>query len=266
MEIIINRKLSKTELSEIIPKVIYKYRNFENCFHKKIISEQEIYLSKPSEFGAYNDINFKIDYDYVKNVENRKKAYLAENIPESEVYKYLFDNPISDELLKKIETEQNAYYVEKFGVFCGSETYRNSKLWEVFGGKKNGFCVGIDLVNAMQFNDGTFGNIKYLKEEHLPKCKLINYDDFNQYFINWMLSLSLDFEEEQEFRYIETINNEIDRKRIIPKSCIKEIILGENISNKNKTEIIELISENLPNVSIKKLVYSRGIQKEIIIT
>ena len=34
-----------------IPEVLYKYRDWSNKYHRNLISKQEIYLPKPSEFN-----------------------------------------------------------------------------------------------------------------------------------------------------------------------------------------------------------------------
>ena len=53
------RKITETEL----PSILYKYRDWTNKFHRRLISKQEIYFAKPSEFNDPFDGNIPIRWD-----------------------------------------------------------------------------------------------------------------------------------------------------------------------------------------------------------
>ena len=48
---------------EPIPPILYKYRDWTNKFHRNLITHQEIYLPKPSEFNDPFDGNIPIRWD-----------------------------------------------------------------------------------------------------------------------------------------------------------------------------------------------------------
>lgn len=265
--------ISDLEVDEIFPKILYKYRNFKNEHHKKLILNQEIYLSKPSEFLCPYDMKYVIDKEYAMNELNRRKYYKdylnLDSLYDSKIDNLIINNPITDALLQSHENSLQQNYDEIFGVFSASETYRNQRLWNDFGDNKKGFCVGIEYLKAIPMNYGGFrSRISYVKTEDLPKSKLLDIegtDEFVKSFLNWIFTLPQQYSEEQEYRFTKTIFNETERKKIIPKESIYEIIIGEKMSKTDRTELIELVESNLPHTKIKRLKYMNGGLQEIII-
>lgn len=266
------KRIADLNLDEIVPKVIYKYRNFKNQDHKKIILDQEIYLSKPSEFLCQYDMNYVIDREYVKNELNRRKYYKnhlkLDSLYNPTIDRLISENPMTDDLLLNHENNLKNEYDKIFGVFSASETYRNQRLWKDFGDNRKGFCVGIDFLKAIPINEGFRSKINYVKPEFLPKNKVLDIeglDEFNKSFINWIFTLPEVYIEEQEYRFTKTIFSEFDRKRIIPKDSILEIIIGENMSKTDQEQLIQMVEANLPKTKIRRLKYCKGGLKEIII-
>ena len=266
------KNLEDLDLSEIVPKIIYKYRSFKDTNHKKIILNQEIYLSRPSEFLCPYDMNYVIDKEYVKNELNRRKYYKdylnLNSLFNPIIDKLIIDNPITDILLASQEREIKEKYDEMFGVFSASETYRNQRLWSDFGDKKKGFCVGIDFLKAIPINEGFRGGITYVKPEELPKNKILDRegnDEFVKSFFDWILTLPEQYVEECEYRFTKIIFSELERQRTIPKDSIREIVIGENMSKTDRKDLIEMTELHLPQASVKRLKYYKGGLQEIII-
>jgi len=53
------RRITETKL----PKTLYKYRDWSNRFHRRLISNQELYFAKPSDFNDPFDGNIPIRWD-----------------------------------------------------------------------------------------------------------------------------------------------------------------------------------------------------------
>ncbi|MCK8143429.1 hypothetical protein MW871_16175 [Flavobacterium sp. I-SCBP12n] len=257
---------------EIVPKIVYKYRDFNDVNHKKIIQNQEIYLSKSSKFNCPYEMDVKIDREYVKDELNRRKYYQnflkLSSLYDPEIERLLKEVIITDEKLTNHENLLKEEYDKMFGVFSMSETYRNKRLWKDFGANKKGFCVGIDFLKAIPINEGFRGRINYVKREELPKKKILDIEGIDKYimsFLDWIFTLPEQYYEEQEYRFTKTINSDLERFKKISKESIYEIIIGEKMSKTNQKEIIEMINIYLPNTKIKKLIYSKIGFKEIVI-
>jgi hypothetical protein len=267
------KNIRDLNVNEIFPKILYKYRSFKNENHRKVILNQEIYLSKPSEFLCPYDMNYVIDKEYVMKELNRRKYYKnyfnLDSLYNSTIDKLIIDNPITEDLLERHQNLLKENYDEIFGVFSTSETYRNKRLWSEFGDNKKGFCVGIDFLKAIPLDYGGFrSRISYVKPEDLPKSKVLDVEGMDEYvksFLAWIFTLPQQYSDEQEYRFSKTIFNETERRKIIPKESIYEIIIGENMSKTDREELIELVDSNLPQTKIKRLKYMRGGLQEIII-
>ena len=59
------------------PEILYKYRDWENPFHKKLITHGEIFLSCPSNFNDPFDCQLSLDYSSVSE-EVLLKLYIAD--------------------------------------------------------------------------------------------------------------------------------------------------------------------------------------------
>jgi len=265
------KQTMKFQLNDIIPDSLYKYRNYKSELHKRIITHQEIYFSKPSEFLVPYDCTYQVDRDFVKNEQNRRKYYSKfcgiPNLNDPKIDYLINSNPITDKLIDKLEIDYQNKLDQITGVFSGSLTNRNNNLWKVFGGNNKGFCVELNLLDTFPLNFGSKGYVKYVKKEDLPKSKVLyteNDIDFFIYTTDLIFNLPIEFSEEQEYRIEKLFFNDNDRVFKINKNQIKSITLGYKMSQSSRTEIIELIKTHLPNVIIKRLKYDRKNLKEII--
>ncbi|MFD2562956.1 DUF2971 domain-containing protein [Aquimarina rubra] len=262
----------KILLNEIIPDSLFKYRNFQSDLHRRIITHQEIYFAKPSEFLAAYDCEYTIDRDYLKNEDNRReyysKYYDISDPNHPYVDSLIESNPITDELIDGIELATRKKIDDISGIFSGSLTNRNANLWKVFGGNHKGFCVELNLLDTFPLNFGSKGYVKYVKDADLPKSKVLNHDNIPEYFsfiTDLIFNLPLRYSEEQEYRIEKLFFEDSQRAKKIRKEQIKSITLGYKMSKTQQEEIIELIREHLPHVTIRRLKYDRPNLKEVII-
>ena len=73
------------------------------------------------------------------------------------------------------------------------------------------------------------------------------------YVFDSILTLPIDFIDEQEYRMQKIFSRDSDRYVKLDKIYIESIILGRKISKSKREEIIELVRENLPKTKIKRL-------------
>lgn len=186
-----------------MPESLYKYRSFQSDLHKRIITHQEIYFAKPSEFLATYDCEYTIDRDYLKNEDNRRQYYSKYFNIDNPYHPYVDSlikaNPITDELISRVELETKKKMDDISGIFSGSLTNRNPNLWKIFGGNNKGFYVELNLLDTFPLNFGSKGYVKYVNEEDLPKSKVLNHDNIPEYFsfmTDLIFNLPLKYSEE----------------------------------------------------------------------
>ncbi len=257
-------------LDEIIPKSLFKYRDYQSEEHRRIITHQEIYFAKPSEFLASYDCVYQIDRDFIMNENNRReyysKTYNIENLNHPIINNLIANNPITDDLIDQIECDNRKLLDKITGVFSGSLTNRNPHLWKEFGGNNKGFCVELNLLDTFPVDFGSKGYVEYVREEELPKSKVLNHDnipEYSSYVFDLIFKLPLKYSDEREYRIEKLFFNDSERSMKLKKEQIKSITLGYKISKTKQVEIIELIKKHLPEVKIKKLKYSKPHLKEI---
>jgi hypothetical protein len=82
MEII--ETISKKTFEEMnLPDTIYKYRNWDDPFHKTIITQQEVYFAKPTSFEDPLDCKNPVRYDLLtdKDIYNHYLDHSKEKYP-----------------------------------------------------------------------------------------------------------------------------------------------------------------------------------------
>lgn len=247
-------------IEDLIPKTVYKYRDFNNDNHKRIITHQEIYFARPSEFSDPYNCRYKIDKDYVKNENNRRVFYAKKlntnNIFHPQINQLINENLITDDLIELQEKKTQKVLNKLYGIFSVSLNYRNQQLWKIFGGNNKEFCVGLNFQWVLPLNEGTKGSVEYKEIDQLPKSKVLNYDndyEMINYVFDSILTLPIDFIDEQEYRMQKIFSRDSDRYVKLDKIYIESIILGHKISKSKREEIIELVRENLPKTKIKRL-------------
>ena len=115
---------------EEIPETVYKYRDWNNVYHRKILFQQELYIPSASEFNDPFDCRPIFSSDLKKNKEILKKQH------------------------------------ELFGVYSVTAVNDNILMWAHYANNHKGFCVGFDSFKLFEYLNGG-GNVRY--EEEYPR-------------------------------------------------------------------------------------------------
>jgi hypothetical protein len=239
-----------------LPDVVYKYRDWQDQYHKRILTHKELFFASPLDCHEYHEL--KLSYD------------LASVTPEDLYNHYLRIYGSSEEAkdAAKKFVESNIFYTENFklkkeqeyrkslnefiSIFSVSSQYHNPHLWDSFAKYKTGICVGIytnKLISDPRMA-GMYGKVNYYSPEKIPLVKAFHngpHDTISDIH-SIIYTLPVIFEDEKEFRFSKS---ELQENRIIvDKSYIKEIILGENIKMEDREEIINLCKTDLTNVKL----------------
>lgn len=151
---------------------------------------------------------------------------------------------------------------EILGIFCSSMTYENEYMWVNFADDASGFAVGIDTVEFLDHPkiQGLIGKVDYYTNGDPPKVipfALSEQEGINSR-IKELTSVPDKYKNEKEIRIVRHNREngriakyeENDRLVKLHQNCYYEILLGVDISDSDKNEIIETRDKVLSGVPI----------------
>ena len=264
------------------PKKVYKYRDWENGRHKNVLLYNELYLASPKDFN--DPFDCRIPPNFINLSETEKNDYITklaisqfddvqkEGSDMAKVIKDLETRLKDTERFQQLAenltfTEQDKYY----GILSLSLRWNSILLWSHYSNSHKGFCVGFWTKKLLE--TGLFGGvIKVDYSTNFPNIKpdvRRSKEETAQKLITQTGVKSKDWTYEKEFRFLKHFFPDIPKpfERIINVSndIISEVILGINISDTNKEEIIEICRlKNIPVYLAKKKPFKFEIDRELI--
>jgi len=231
------------------PEIIYKYRDWACVNHKKILTHNEIFLSSPANFNDPFDCKISTHYlsldspEKVSEFMSRKMEDPDNNFSREgiEVLEQRLNN--IQEYWDMFEALEFTMIDKNFGVISLSARWNSVLMWSHYSNIHKGFCIGFNEAKMREsglFNWG--GLVNYSND-----FPIVNPLDDDKFMLLQMLYKAKDWEYEQEYRLTKLFfpNNptDNDRKIILEKDFIEEVILGMLISENDKNEIIKICRE-----------------------
>jgi hypothetical protein len=242
------------------PSVLYKYRDWEAEHHSRYILEKEVFLASPNSFEDKKDCKIPIRYDllnekqtidfFIKHSkENNPNFSRQQHRKEARIW--LKERRFKNETyLEEYRTNYNTEYDKRKGILCLTDEPCLEEMWQKYSNNSQGFCVGYN--SKILFNElGGGGEVKYYDELPiiLPE-PIMSHHEINYYSI---FSKENKWNFEKEYRTHTFFENPatIENRQIkLPKEAFNKIILGKNISNENKIQIINSVREHIGNIPI----------------
>jgi hypothetical protein len=240
--------------------ILYKYRSWNNDYHKLSLLKNQIYFAPPLEFNDPFDCRIIENYGLLTDAE--KLDYVNWQIQERFPSKVLAPKErleLQNRLVKRIsnvdEYHKNADKLmfdsqnRHYGIFCLSKEWDNILLWSHYAYNHRGFCIGYSFKHLKDFLLSQSLNVKadFVKYQEdfpalKPKPRFTSEDAFNRAFIQTYTKAEK-WIYEKEFRILRSKfpeeMNIHDRVINLPDNCIQEIILGISIPANDKLEIIK---------------------------
>jgi hypothetical protein len=231
---------------------LYKYRQ-DNDHTLQILKNQELYFSFTRDFNDPFDCRIIIDCN---GSDESKWRALAERqrIPE----------PLYQAALKglrsvgfdanKIKQMYEKTDFKTYIIYCLSEIRNNILMWSHYAKSHHGICVGVevatqDKLSFIKMDDCATnrlfsrGFLPVTKVNYCDECpKPYKIFDDPRHIFTFLETKGKSWEYEQEHRIIlpyGEINKNIIR---FHKSILKEVILGHNIQDKFKKQVLEIIA------------------------
>jgi len=239
------------------PEIIYKYRDWSDPHHKRVLTKNELYLASPSDFNDPFDCriapNFKlldtkekiqryVDEATIRHFETLTKQNRDLKFEMKRIEERLTNNieDVQKDHEKQLFNTQDTYY----GILSLSCRWDSILMWSHYANNHKGYCVGFweeKLRNSNLFGSG--GQIHYYPENEYPLIDPFEKDQIEN-ILHETQSKAYDWKYEEEFRikklFFPKIPTKEDRIITIPDDFISEIILGLSITEEDENEIIEI--------------------------
>lgn len=240
------------------PVILYKYRDWENLNHRKILQDNTIYFASPNSFEDIHDCNVPESFPSgtkLYNIFLQESKDKCPNKTRQQHRKFARywskHSPLAHPKLLKEKIEQfNTIFNNRFGVLSLTANPHNEDMWEKYGNSHKGFCVGFDTSKLLEAESMGSGEVQYSDE--LPTIDFIN-DDFKTKYIKSIFFKETKWQFEQEYRLHKIWENDTsnaERNIKLPEDCIVEIILGKRMSDKDREEIKSLVLSKYPHIKI----------------
>jgi hypothetical protein len=239
------------------PRILYKYRDWSNLQHRKLLTHQQVWLSSPANLNDPLDVRIplrflpeEIDHPVFFGKLQKMMAQRSPHLdPASREFRTLCENHLD---LIKInpakwftdtwERIRVSDLYECYGVLSLTDHPLTKKMWDEYGGSDNcGFCVGWEVVElARSLDDIGLGKVWYQDETmvHSFVTDDIESDILKQYIKRKKYSF------EAEWRFITPqIEHDSQRTRVFDSIAVREVILDDRMPTSDRNAIIVVLRE-----------------------
>jgi DUF2971 family protein len=242
------------------PTILYKYRDWSNKYHRKLITKREIYFPKPSEFNDPFDGNIPIRWDlltYEDCLENNLKLLNTVHNDKNQILVKEYAKKITDEKklwhpdnLAKERPEQQEKWDKVIGLYSLTSIPGNILMWSHYSLNHTGFVIGFDSESLSQ--DYDFDYIEPIVYQHEYPI-ISGKDDSTVQFHKKFFHKSRLWSYENEWRISK---NHIEKRTIkLNIETIKNITLGCQTNLEQTKKIIRLCKKHFgPDFPIYKAI------------
>lgn len=242
------------KISIFIPPTLYKYRDWSNPNHKKILIQNEIFFSPFSQFNDPYDGTIPFRYDPSQLTDKNRHLKLLQIIEreypswsKEKAKKYFEDNKenafkMDDKFNEDLHKDIN----DTFGILSLSSERDNYLMWSHYSNSHKGFCVGLNtkLLIKQVGEEIYFEPIIY--QPDLPLIEL--FEDYKDHFRKLLYTKSNFWNYEKEFRLVKFLH--VGKTLTLTPDTISEVILGFRMEDKVKLEIINIVKKNYPTANL----------------
>lgn len=242
-----------------LPSVVYKYRRWDNSYHRRIIDNNEVFFSAPRDFEDPLDCNPPVTYPQGHDLfvfflnysllNNERYNWVEHVLYASNQCK---SSPLSIPYeLKRIEDNNKDVFNQHFGVLCLTEDPCNEYMWNEYADFHKGFCVGFNTQMLFESVKCGCGPVQYT--DPLPYIDFAK-DTLDSKIIKTVFYKEKKWENEKEYRF----HKMWQKGELVNRNCklkdytIVEVVVGKNMTANNKQELKDLVKVKYPNAVLKE--------------
>jgi hypothetical protein len=240
--------------AKALPKTLYKYRSWDDKYHRHMLWHNEIYFASPKDFNDPFDSQILLQYErmtFSEQVDYYANALLAQTPGlEPEEARSKAEKAIAEESRDKSEGLRIGRLAQQrlrdaWGVFTATTEPANILLWSHYASEHKGFCVGLDTARV----DGLMGDLREKRQltalavrvEYCVKYPALvpNKLSDKEYFRGQFGIKYHDWKYEREWRLLLCHNRlkTFERTVSLDPQTISEVILGCAIPPSDEDEI-----------------------------
>ncbi len=245
-----------TEFLFDVPDVLYKYRDWDDAYHKRLLENRELYFSSIDQFNdpfdgtipyRYNPEQLTEENIFLKYYEMTKREYpdWKDDKIHSHCFHYQQMGHFHDEkYLEDFEADTLKQINRDFGIVCLCKERDNFLLWSHYSNSHKGFCIGFDKKLLFEDTKAGFAHLQY--EEDLPTLDL--FENVFDAFKKLIGTKSKTWKYEKEYRLSRTYYSR--KKIILRKETIVEIILGCKMEQAEKFKILNFVAQEYTHAKV----------------
>ena len=243
------------------PCVLYKYRDWQNPLHRRIITEREVFLAAPSTFEDQLDCRNSVRYDLLTEEQIFQKYYydsIEMNPAFSEQEHRAFAShwadvsPLYDpSFIKEQKKRDYKEFNERIGVLCLTDNPINQQMWHKYARSSRGFAVGFrsniffDLV-------GSGGLVQY--STPLPVIMPSPWHSHAEAITMQIHHKQKHWEFEQEYRttiFGARPLSTAERIKKVPVEAYEEIVFGALSTPQMRKKVMDIARATVPHINFK---------------
>lgn len=254
-------KVTRTTFEKVeFPELLYKYRTWSNKYHQRFITEREVYLASPESFEDELDCHNPTRYDLLTQTEifeffvwssKKENPNFTRQQHREFAKKWRKESLINNEKeVEKYMDESVEEYYQHEGILSLTANFNNDSMWEKYAEDEKGFCIGYNSSILLPLMGGG-GEVTYTNE--IPKVFPEPKMDFTSQMVYRAYYKEKKWQFEEEYRTRKFYPNPVsqhDRRVELPIEAFAKVILGNQISDKNRKELIEAVKNNIGDIEI----------------
>jgi len=139
------------------PKIVYKFRDWRNPLHRRILTQKEVFLASPKYFNDPFDCRIPESFFMLDTNEKIEKYFNGLAIRNADYFISLgakaksYLQFMKDDFKKNTKDYQDKLeemYLKEgdshFGIFSCSKIWNNIQMWSHYSANHSGFCVGFN--------------------------------------------------------------------------------------------------------------------------
>lgn len=247
-------------MGERYPETIYKYRDWGDCNHKRILQFNELYIPSVNQLNDPFDCLIKFDYSIIEKEGLTQRVVdlffkeFGNKISELGFNReFLIGNSDTNIISTLIEIKK--YYDGIFeenrkkhlGVISFSSNWNNLLMWSHYSNSHKGFCIGFNTMKLIESNFFHQG-CRVFYPENYP---LINpLKEGIEQMVDVFYHKSNDWSYEEEYRMTKLFGWDTNEERFkeqkvfhFENDTINEVLLGLKITPQHRTEILQICND-----------------------
>lgn len=255
----------------MIPKYLYKYRNWDDEKHRRILTHNEIFFTSSRNFNDPFDTIVPLRFDLATHEQMKRLLQDHSNQTLDQYFGLLGDDVVTtliqhvakndENFIKSFEADLQEKKFNLYGIFTMSLLCDNILLWSHYANAHKGFCVGFDtsvLGTCFQEYSVAKNLIQIREVEYVDEFPLLNVVemDYEELVVRHVILKAKDWSYEKEFRAILYKSTNLPYE-LIPEA-LTEVIIGARMSEQSRSEIISVLKNRIPRVNLLQAKLKKG--------